>query len=182
MRAVSTMRAGLGADESLNLIAHPVKSCDLACSVLPSGQMAVCQSGLNGMCWLNETNAHSLQGCERSWGLLGCRSQKQRESITQKCKCALRCPLAWLVHSGDYGRTKLLATTFGLAWGVKWDGDGEELITQPPALVFMCDLPLPCLFFLILPLSLRSHIAVGLLPSFYRNCFCTCDTVASAEA
>lgn len=35
-------------------------------------------------------------------------------------------------------------------------------MTQPPSLVFMCDLPLPLALSLIPPLSLRSHIAVPL--------------------
>lgn len=76
MRAVSTMKESLGADETLNLMAHLAKSGDVACSVLPSAQKAVCQPGLTGICWLSETSAHSLQGCEKSWGLLECRSQK----------------------------------------------------------------------------------------------------------
>lgn len=98
----------------------------------------------------------------------------------QKCRSALRCPLSRLVHDGDHGRTKLLATTFGLMWGVKWDRDGEEFMTQPPALVFMCDLPLPCLFLDPSTVTKVSY-SCGLLPSFHRNCFCMCDRVASAE-
>lgn len=43
--------------------------------------------------------------------------------------------------------------------GDKWDRTGEEFMTQPPSLVFVCDLPLTMALSQIPPLSLGSHVS-----------------------
>lgn len=85
--------------------------------------------------------------------------RREREGITQRYRYALRCPLPGLVHDGDHEVEKAVGYHLHVCRGSQVGRVGEEFMTQPPTLVFMCDLPLPLALSLIPPLSLRSHIA-----------------------